>query len=60
MCVCMIVFIVCIVSHRLLFALSLSALHNNIKITTNDDDKMRYVDESRSVFFFIPFFSLFT
>lgn len=24
--------------------------YNNIKITTNDDDKMRYVDESRSIF----------
>lgn len=41
------------------------ALHNNIKITTNDDDKMRYVDESRSVFFsflfslFLHDFSLF-
>lgn len=64
-CECVIVFIVCIVSHRLLFALSFSALHNNIKITTNDDDKMRYVDESRSVFFsflfslFLHDFSLF-
>lgn len=44
-------------------ALSFSFLVNNVKITTNDDDKMRYVDESRFYFFhlfyFTPFFTSF-